>query len=191
MNSKLLNPNNYLFKLTPTISSWRSLSSVLFSKPANRPDLYYDKKKTTYLLSPLLPAASANLVQQSRGVLRGGSGYTDFAHGRYKANISLYGKFYIAFLVGGFCLLWLLDWDSLMYRGRSPEDFLDDRLKVLRDGRPKAKELQKNGGGGGGSSESQAARENVSADDDVTENGDELEVNSKKKSSFRDRKVTR
>jgi hypothetical protein len=173
----LKNNNNYTI---------RCLSSVLFTRRAeatdhqNRLSAKLCNKQTVCIFKLAPPILTLSCSR--RGALRGGPGYTHFAHGRKKLDVSLYGKFYIAFLFSSFLFAVFFDWDSFLYRGQLKKDYLADVQMLKGDTirfepkSTKAKEIT-----------SDSLRE-IDSDD----SGDETAVETsgkKSKNSFRERKV--
>jgi hypothetical protein len=186
MNSKFLHQHktSLLFRLFnqshPFNRSNARFFNVLFvDKIKNQNDSNLAKTQA------LLQNERLYLTQQTRGVLRGGTGYTHFAHGRKKLEMSTYGKFYIAFLIGSFIFVCLFDWEWYLYRGTSPDEANAERKQLydkLSDMLPrsKAKEIDSE------------ANSSLNDTNENTESESEIELSDKKhKSTFRERKVTK
>ena len=103
--------------------------------------------------------------------MKGGPGYTKFAHGRYKLHSSKYAYFWYTFLCGGLVFLLFFDLEGLVYKGSEPVEKMQElKTWYSRTNVPKAKEL-------------------TSEQEEETTDADELKVNPKSKASFRNRKV--
>ena len=121
----------------------------------------------------LVKAHNSNQMLSSfvRTLMKGGPGYTKFAHGRYKLQSSKYAYFWYTFLCGGLVFLLFFDLEGLMYKGSEPVEKMHElKTWYSRTNVPKAKEL-------------------TNEQEEEKTDTDELKVNPKSKASFRNRKV--
>lgn len=178
MNSKFLIKNtlfnsNFKWKL--------SLASIQLSK--NLHCFIFDKKPK--FLKESLAQNQLNLnLNQIRTTIRGGPGYTKYAHGRYKPNISKFAYFWYAFLVGGLVVALFFDFESFLFRGQEPEEKAND-LKRLYDRMsvPKAKQVSNS------SENSEIKFENDNSENEDEDNVVDSTNKKKSKETFRNRKV--
>jgi hypothetical protein len=127
-----------------------------------------------------------------RRIVFGGPGYTNFGHGRHKANLSRYAYFWYAFLICGFTFTIFFDFEDFILRGEEPIMKMQDFEKHNKDKNVKAKsrndeDVAKIDDEKSELSKSRKSAEEEEEDDD---NSDDDAVEKKAKSnSFRQRKV--
>lgn len=111
-------------------------------------------------------------TDQYKYSLRGGPGYTNYGHGKFKKKLSKYAYFWYTFLVGGLTFVAFFDFEDFIFRGQEPGEKIKDVKRLYnRIDMPRAKEIK--------GSESEISGE---------QNESQL-VNKKSKKSFRDRKI--
>lgn len=174
MNGKFL-INTNLIKKSFLYASIRPRFVSIYTVYKN--DLNIDKNKPILnriiYKNEFLPLSSFS-TSQFRSEIRGGPGYTKYAHGRYKPKISTYAYFWISFLFGAIFIILFFDFENFILDGKEPEEKMEEIKKLYnRMAEPKAKEIE--------------IQDIEVHDNDVEEKT--LEIKKKNKASFRERKI--
>lgn len=172
MNVKFLINNNIL-KRKILFGTIRPVSVFFVTLPK---PLLNKKCFTTQILTPI--KVHENHLQKTFGTgqnkytLRGGPGYTNFGHGKFKKKLSKYAYFWYTFLVTGLTIIAFFDFENFIFRGQEPEEKIKDVKRLYnRIDMPRAKEIE-------------------GLDSDISKEQNESQVDRKKsKKSFRDRKI--
>jgi hypothetical protein len=173
-------------KLTTTILL-RSLkkpfilhNSTLYSIQKKYDQKYVLGKK----LQPVIPETFL------RRIVFGGPGYTNFGHGRYKANLSRFAYFWYAFLICGFTFTVFFDFEDFILRGQEPIMKMQDLEKHNRDKNTKAKSRNDEDVAKVDDEKLELSKSRKSAEEEEDDDSDDDAVEKKSKSnSFRQRKV--
>lgn len=181
MNSKFQVCCSLLFKQRPIVWSSLNKSTLISLNQTARMSTILFPTSTSRLIS--IPVLNGSILLSRRGKLRGGPGYTNYGHRREPIKMSKFKVFYVALVFGSLSFLLLFDFEGYFFRGQDPEDKMNEIDKSYnRFFQSKAKEIKDKAG-------DVASNEEDGEESDDESGHDEIEV-AKKKTTFRDRKVS-